>query len=447
MDMYHSGYCSWCFNDTKHELQEHNIFRRSVYRCSCGQRTLICRAPGCRNMARGRGTNNWDNEFCAAHGGEIGGFRHLSMQLEHIEDYERLFKREVVNIGKIATIAGAVLGGTVLVCPLALLSAPAVGGALGATFFELSGAAATAKGLATLGLGSLAAGGYGMAGGIAVVSAMGAAAGGVYSGIVANAYFGDIQGFKISKLKTGSGPGVIVINGFLTQDKNQEREWLDVLSQHYPKNPWYLVEWESKRLVELGKLAISTGSKEAFRKAVKGAALKATQETSKKLNPIAAAFSALGLASNSWHVAMVKAAQTGVLLADILARTPIEQEFVLMGHSLGARVVYYALQALNGRKPRKIRTAHLFGGAVGSEPAEDWNKAASALFGPLHSYYSLNDQVLKILYLVGTFFLSSPPIGRTPIQSEDVSICNHNVTNSVDSHGKFKAVAAQYLHV
>jgi hypothetical protein len=51
MDVYHSGYCSWCFNDTKHELQEHNIFRRSVYRCSCGQRTLICRAPGCHDVS------------------------------------------------------------------------------------------------------------------------------------------------------------------------------------------------------------------------------------------------------------------------------------------------------------------------------------------------------------------------------------------------------------
>jgi hypothetical protein len=117
-----------------------------------------------------------------------------------------------------------------------------------------------------------------------------------------------------------------------------------------------------------------------------------------------------------------------------------------MGHSLGARVIYYALQALNGRKPRKVRTAHLLGGAVGNNPGENWSKAASALFGPLHNYYSSNDQVLKILYSVGTFFLGSSPIGRTPIQSADITICNHDVSVFVNSHGSFKSAAAAYLH-
>ena len=91
------GYCSWCFKKTLHQLQETNVLRRNVYRCeSCGGRTLICRAPSCQEMARG--TEKWDNEFCAAHGGKIRGFRRLSMKLEKIEDYERLFKREVVNL-------------------------------------------------------------------------------------------------------------------------------------------------------------------------------------------------------------------------------------------------------------------------------------------------------------------------------------------------------------
>ena len=71
---------------------------------------------------------------------------------------------------------------------MAFFAAPAIGGAIG-VWGGLSGAAATSHGLALLGGGSLAAGGFGMAGGTVVVTAAGAGIGSAMGANVATSYF------------------------------------------------------------------------------------------------------------------------------------------------------------------------------------------------------------------------------------------------------------------
>jgi hypothetical protein len=113
----HRGYCSFCFEAARHDAVEKNVLRRNVYRCSkCGQRTLRCRVTGCSAMAKGG--EKWDSELCAAHGGEIAGFGRLSMRLETIDQYEALFRREVINVRQAATVSAFVLGGAALIGPL-----------------------------------------------------------------------------------------------------------------------------------------------------------------------------------------------------------------------------------------------------------------------------------------------------------------------------------------
>lgn len=73
------------------------------------------------------------------------------------------------------------VGGAVVFGGLGVLAAPSIGSALGSAA-GLSGAAATAHGLALLGGGSLAVGGAGMAGGMAVVTAAGVGIGTVTGG-------------------------------------------------------------------------------------------------------------------------------------------------------------------------------------------------------------------------------------------------------------------------
>ena len=330
--------------------------------------------------------------------------------------------------------------------PLAFLGAPAVGGAIGTQFFGLTGAAATSKGLAALGLGSLAAGGYGMAGGIAVITTLGAATGGTLSGVIAHAYLGSVKGFKIRKLQDGDGDPVLVINGFLTQGiKDQEGEWLPVLRAKFAEHPWYIVEWESRRLARLGQLVAATGGKSILIRVLKKAARKATKKGAKQLNPLDWLLTTAGLAKNDWHLAMVKAAQTGHLVADIVARLPEGQQVILLGHSLGARVTYYALRALAGRDKPVVSEAHLLGGAVGVRPVEDWTTAASACRSGVHNYWSGNDQVLKLIYRVGTVLIGSPAIGSQPIDGAGPGVCNRDVTELVAGHSDFKLAAPGFL--
>lgn len=66
----HNGWCGWCFKKTSHSLIQQNYLRRNIYRCSsCFRRTLICRRPGCQDMARGHDT--WDDEMCPVHDGSV----------------------------------------------------------------------------------------------------------------------------------------------------------------------------------------------------------------------------------------------------------------------------------------------------------------------------------------------------------------------------------------
>lgn len=92
------------------------------------------------------------------------------VQIDHIVDNELPKRRSFKRIALITLFS--VAGG--------LIAAPHIGAAIGAAM-GLSGAAATAAGLASLGFGSVAAGGFGMAGGTIIVGAISGAVGGATS--------------------------------------------------------------------------------------------------------------------------------------------------------------------------------------------------------------------------------------------------------------------------
>ncbi len=422
------GYCSTCFKYTKHKLLEQNYVRRNVYECdNCKSKTLQCRM--CSNFTRSG--EKWDDELCAEHNGLTANFKNLDKKLESISDYGVIFERESINMKKAGTVAAVTVGTVAMVTPLAFAAAPAIGGAIGSTVFGLSGAAATSSGLAALGGGALAAGGAGMAGGAMVVGAIGGGLGGLAGGVVSNSYIAEVKEFSIRKIKDGQGPGIIFINGFLTQEDKDTSEWEKQLRKLYPDNPWYHVTWESKRLYDLGKSILAHPGKSGIKKVLEQLAKKATKEGAKKLGPLAMVFSAFGIASNPWSVAMVKAEQTGVLLSDMIART--DKQYILCGHSLGARVIYKTLVQLATKKDKYILDVHLLGGAIGSDK-KSWKEAKGAVSGKIVNYWSSNDYVLLTMYKLGTFFISSP-IGRNKIEVS--GIMNIDTTSVVGGHTEY----------
>lgn len=440
-----SGFCSWCFEWSDFERIERCYFQRDTYRCSlCGHLTAVCRAPGCCDMARSGKRHN--DDFCLAHAGEISSFNNLHRRIDDLCDYSLLYHGDTLNYRKLCRIAALSIGGAVAVAPIAFLAAPSVEGALTAALARLAGRSTVAKGLARLGLTLIEAGEASSAANVAVMTTLGATTGGILSGVIANAYIGDVQGFRITRFKDGCDPAIVVINGFLTQDrKRPEDVWKPMLSRFYPKNAWHLVEWESKRLKDLGRMTFASGSNEVVRAAL----LRSLQRESARalrprLHPLSSVFTFMGLATNSWHVAMVKSAQTGVILADILARVNPERTYTLIGHSLGARVIFHALRTLRGSERKNIQDVHLLGAAIGIRPEDDWKLLADSIRGSVHNYYSSNDLILQVLYSAGQFFLASPAAGCRAIEPAPDTVFNHNVNAWVFRHGDFKRKSVDF---
>ncbi|WP_281833070.1 DUF726 domain-containing protein [Vibrio nigripulchritudo] len=445
-------WCSWCFQKSEHRLVERNYLTRNEYQCSkCLNYTVQCRI--CSNMAThkphkpkdkgftGDICQSWASECCAEHDGIIASFSSLNEQLESITDFKYLFENRKINFAAGGKILGGMAAGVAVFGPLSYIAAPAIASSLGSlgllgaastgtAISSLSGAALTSASLAALGPG-------GMAGGVAFVSAIGGALGGTKGAVVSNNYFGAIEDFNIVQVREGKGSAIIFINGFLSQKNQSASDWLKGIEHKYPNNPCYLVTWESSSLLDLGMMAnigvnaVRSSIEDSFILAAK----RATKKAAEKIGPLSWASFLTDLIGNPWHTSMVKASMTGILLADIIARTKNDDGYVLMGHSLGCRVIYYCLEALSSKPENFIKDVYLFGGAVSSKES-DWENILKAVEGNVRNYYSNNDDVLKYLYKAANVGLSEEPIGVKVIN--DSGIHNKNTTDLVSGHMKYK---------
>lgn len=460
-----NSYCSWCFKKTRHHLHEHSYLSRNIYQCkSCGNFTLKCRWH-CENMVRGRPKDwksriidesffqkrrtKWNKEFCAEHDGSVASFKEFTVKWDDLEDYKRLFKREKYNLVKAAKYAGGIIGGTVVIGPLVYIAAPSIAGALGT--FGVFGSASTGTAISTLSGAALtsaslaAIGGGSMATGVVVITAVGAGLGAIQGGVVSNKYFSEIKDFSIQKFNEGKSPALIFINGFLSQKKPDfYNDWRKSVRPFFSANPWYGVTWESKTLYSLGRLCIKDVAGKKLSKFAIEAAKRATRAAGSKLNPVTWATLIADMSSNPWYIAQVKAAMTGTLLADLMCHVE-NTEFILMGNSLGCRVIYYLLNALSTRENKCIvKDVYLLGGAVGRKDEQGWENAATAVADRIHNCYSSNDKVLKYLYKPSNAWLSEPA-GLGPITCQNSKICNHNVPKLVSGHMEYKNNFAEIL--
>lgn len=435
LDVEH-GWCSSCFFKTEHRKSNRPAGQLPVYVCQgCGTATLPCVAVGCTNMAvRDRGAIRVP-QFCAEHRHDIPGFEKAQGSIGQLHDYDEFLRYEKPDFDKASKIA---VGGALAVsvaAPLALLAAPAIGGALGSlgVFGGLSGAAATSHGLALLGGGSLAVGGLGMAGGTTVVTAVGAAVGGALGASVSNAYLSEDKSFRIELLRPGhGGVPVLIANGFLTEgDGEKWGGWKAIVDQKYSDSPVYRVWWGAKELKDFGVLGANAIGKVGGTAAVRTAAAMSTKAGAKFLGNVVGPFALVAdLAKNPWHVAKNRADKTGVIVGDLLARTDAE-EYVLLGHSLGARAMVVATQAL-GSKPGgpRVKAAHLLGAAIGAR--SNWDSLTASVDDAVFCYHSANDAVLKYVYRTAQAGeTAAGVVGFSPASSK---IQNVDVSDVVFTH-------------
>jgi uncharacterized protein DUF726 len=457
-------WCSWCYKQTTHSLHEEASYAgliRASHQCdSCAKPTATCRAPGCTNMARVEDARG--DQFCATHGGAISSFEALSAKINDPTEMVPLLQRKDRNYVHGLSTAVAVTMATALALPLALVAAPAVGGAIGVGLLGLKGAAATSAGLAWLGFGSIASGGAGMFGGLALVTAVGGALGGTYGGVIANRYFSEVDGFTIEKVRDGKDPALICIDGFLTEGTDKTMDWLNGLGSAYEGHAVYRVQWEPKTLHNLSSFALnalgigpglSLGDRALS--AITALAQSASKAAATKLGWLTGGvLPAAALAGNPWWVAVHKSPKTGVLIAETISRCE-DRSFILIGHSLGARAVVSALHVLATRemseRSSRIRDVHLLGGAVDIGDAEQWRIATDAIEGKCYNYYTdtKNDWILTWLYRAANLGLSTP-IGLSSLPTSDYTkekLISIDCSHEVDGHSGYHASLGRILQV
>ena len=121
-------------------------------------------------------------------------------------------------------------------------------------------------------------------------------------------------------------------------------------------------------------------------------------------------------------------------LTAIIQRSNIKS-VVLVGHSLGGRVMLNLAAALAGAAGSEndvhVEAVHLLGAAIGQDAK--WDSLEEALSGAVHNYHSRNDDVLGYLYPAAMG-------GRRPIGFEGLDApfaVNHDVSAAVASHSAY----------
>lgn len=394
----------------------------------------------------------WSSLFCAEHDGSIAAFERLTMQLDEIEEFHKLFDNRKRNYAKMtARATGGVALAALVAASMATGGASGVATALGragllgaastgTAITSLSGAALTSLSLAALGGGTMAAG-------TVVVTAAGAALGSVIGGVISNRYAGDIREFGIQKQNEGGDRSILFTNGFLCAKKDSCVEWKRGLRGRFDDANWYFIKWESSSKHAIGRYLSGATGQMVTATFVKGLARAGSKKFGQVLNPYAMIGTVLGATANDWHVSMVKAMKTGALLADIIARAP-QKHYILMGHSLGARAIYYALLALSTRTAPVVDTVYLLGGAVGRTDTSGWEQAARALQpgGRIYNCYSQNAKVLGVLYRAANAGLSDP-IGIGPVTARSSTIFNVDCSNLIGGHNEWKERLADVFEV
>lgn len=424
------GWCSACLTSTEHVQVAGMARPRQTYLCdNCGAPTTPCFVPGCSHFAS-RGLRRIATpKYCAEHTHEIPSFEKLTRRLAALDDYAAWLEFEKRNASRVTKIASITVAGGAVLAPVAFIAAPAIGGAVG-TLSGLSGAAATSQGLALLGGGSMAAGGLGMAGGTAVVTALGGGLGAALGATTTSAYVRNDPSFRIECLREGEGTPVLFATGFLTEGQSRWGGWRSLIDNCYPEAPVYRVHWGAKELSALSWAAGKEAGRRLARQAVIEMAAKAGKKAAARIGPLGAVFLANGIAKNPWTLARSRAEMTGAILADLIARTD-QERFILIGHSLGGRVMVSTGQILGTRdEAPKIEAIHLLGAAVSA--GADWQTLNESVTEAVWNYYSKNDVVLARLYRATA--LGRPAVGRVGFESSFDKIRDRNVSRQVSSH-------------
>ncbi|KAK7897921.1 hypothetical protein LTR67_004553 [Exophiala xenobiotica] len=336
----------------------------------------------------------------------------------------------------LASVAGAALIGVTggLAAPLV---AAGVGGLLGG-----------------LGLGATAAAGYlgALASSGVLVGGLFGAYGGRMTGQMMDKYAREIEDFAFLPVR-GSVDD--------SEEKQQERRRLRVTigitgwltKEEEVKSPWrvlgdageaFALRWELQALQNLGNALMNFVTSKAW-----GYLKKEIIKKTVLAGLYSALMAPLGimkvakLVDSPFGVAKSRAMKAGEVLADALInKAQGERPVSLVGHSLGARVIYSCLLALARRQAFGLVDSVVLMGAPVPSDDDVWRSMRSVVSGRLVNVYSTNDYILAFLYRT-----SSVQLGIAGLQeiNQVYGVENYDMSKDVTGHLMYQNMVGKIL--
>lgn len=147
-----------------------------------------------------------------------------------------------------------------------------------------------------------------------------------------------------------------------------------------------------------------------------------------------------------WTVALARAKKCGVLLAETLLQRPRGlRPVLLLGYSMGARVIFSCLEklALAGEKGRGIiETVVLMGAPVGTT-SKRWRAVRTVVADRLINCYSTRDWVLALIFRSKS--LKMGIAGTSPVEGSCVGVENIDISKSLSWHLAYPKILPNVL--
>ncbi|VEV55428.1 conserved protein, unknown function [Plasmodium vinckei vinckei] len=319
-------------------------------------------------------------------------------------------------------IAAAALGGGALVAFTAGLAAPGI----------------------VAGLIALGAGGSGVttflstAGGLAFIVSLFGAGGAGLTGYKYSRRIANIKIFEFLMLNGNISKSLSVavcVSGEIQTDDDITLPWINAFPSPYCD--LYALKWENHLLKTLGSL-IETMLSQEF--AITASKIWLQYTIASTLSAaLAWPLALIKYASNLDNVYLVireRAQQAGRILAEALSdrNTVGQRPVILIGYSVGARVIFYCLKYLYAKKLYNIVSNAIFIGLPATTSTRIWSQIRMTVTNRVVNVYSKNDWLLGFLYRYMEWKLNVA--GLMPIN--DPGIENYDASGIIHSHLDYK---------
>jgi hypothetical protein len=245
----------------------------------------------------------------------------------------------------------------------------------------------------------------------------------------------DTSSCELIKVRDGKLPSIVIINGFMTQNEDCSKDWLEVVEELYPDNQVIRVQWKAGNFKDMvfdkgvvPKARVPSGSKIGF-----AATLMA------RTNLIGMIATAGGFVVDKvighWKTSFHETRYVALSLTNYLENDAQFENCILMGHSLGGRIVRHTLNELS--TANRVSEAYVLAGAVSSGD-EQWQSILEKHNRlKLINCMSMKDYVLKSAYKAVTLW-EHEPAGLSLVMEDNENTVNLDVTDYASGHTDYK---------